>query len=72
MAAAMVRTVIKMLAGDETERVAGCRLTHGPILWLCRCWTEAGMSMLSSEIGKIWKAQGQRVFTARETELDKC
>ena len=37
---------IKMLAGDETERVAGCRLTYGPILWLCKCWTEAGMSML--------------------------
>jgi hypothetical protein len=49
----MARTVVMVSAGDGTERVAGCRLTHGPIPEPCRRWTEAGMSMLSSEIGKI-------------------
>jgi hypothetical protein len=31
MAATMAGTVVMVLASDKTERVAGCRLTHGLI-----------------------------------------
>ena len=52
-AATMARTVVMVSTSDKTEWVAECRLTHGLIPWPCRRWTEAGMSMLFSEIGKI-------------------
>jgi hypothetical protein len=53
MATTVARMVFMVSAGDEAERVAKCRLTHGPTSWPCRHRTEAGMSMLSSEIGKV-------------------
>jgi hypothetical protein len=36
MAATMARTIFMVSAGDETERVARCRLAHGPMPWPCR------------------------------------
>ena len=46
MAATMARAVVMVPASDKTERVAGCRLTHGPIPWASRRWTGAGVSIL--------------------------
>ena len=46
MAAIMARAVVMLSASGKTERVAECSLTHGPVPWPYRRWTQAGMSML--------------------------